>query len=94
MTGVPRAIAAAILWMATVALVLATLVEEGDLCHPSGWTQSWSWIIVAFLAAGAMFASLRGRLVVKVMAAAVVGALVGGGFWLLLVGQWVGACTA
>jgi hypothetical protein len=35
-TGLPRAIAAAILWIATVALVLATLVEEGDLCHQSG----------------------------------------------------------
>jgi hypothetical protein len=93
MTGVPRAIAAGILWISTVALVLATLVEEGDLCHPSGWTQS-SWVVVGFLAAGAMFASLRGRLIVKVMAAAVVGALVGGGFLLLLVGQWVGACTA
>ena len=49
---------------------------------------------MAFLAAGAMFASLRGRLVVKVMAAVVVGALVGGGLLLLLFWRWVGACTA
>jgi hypothetical protein len=70
-----------------------TLVQEGDLCHPSGWTQS-SWVVVAFLAAGAVFASLRGRLIAKVMAAVVVGALVGGGFWLLLLGRWVSACTA
>jgi len=93
MTAVPRAIAAAILRIATVALVVVTLVEEGDLCHPSGWTHS-SWVVVGFLAAGAMFASLRGRLIAKVMAAVVVGALVGGGFWLLLVWRWVGACTA
>jgi len=91
--SIPRAIAAAILWIATVALVVVTLVEEGDLCHPSGWTQS-SWVLVAFLAAGAMFASLRGRLIVKVMAAAVVGTLVGGGFWFVLVARWAGACTA
>jgi hypothetical protein len=92
--SIPRAIAAAILSIATVALVVVTLVEEGnDLCHPSGWTQS-SWVVVAFLAAGAMFASLRGRLIVKVMAAVVVGALVGGGFWFVLVARWAGACTA
>jgi hypothetical protein len=91
--SIPRAIAAATLWITTVALVVVTLVEEGDLCHPSGWTQS-SWVVVAFLTAGATFASLRGRLAIKVMAAASTGALVGGGFWLLLVGQWAGACTA
>jgi hypothetical protein len=88
-----RAIAAAILWIATLAFVIVTPVGEGDLCHPSGWTQS-SWVVVAILAAGAMFASLRGRLVAKVMAALIAGAVVGGGFWLLLVGSWVGACTA
>jgi len=65
----PQAIAAAILWIATVAVVVVTVAEQGDLCHPSGWTER-SWLAVAFLAAGAMFASLEGRLIAKVTAAA------------------------
>lgn len=93
MQGVPRAVVAAILWIATAALVVVTLASEEDLCHPSGWTQ-WSWVAVAFLAAGATFASLRARLVVKVVVSVVAGALAGGGFLFLLVAQWVGACTA
>jgi hypothetical protein len=82
-----------ILWIATATLVAVTLANDGDLCHPSGWKQS-SWIVVAFLAAAAMFASLRARLAVKVAASVVAGALIGGGFWFFLVAQWVGACTA
>jgi hypothetical protein len=88
-----RAIAAVILWMVTVALSAVTLMTEGDLCHPGGWTYS-SWIAVAFSAGAAMFMSLRGRLILDVAVAVLVGALFGGGFWLLLVGQWVSACTA
>lgn len=91
--GAPRALVAAMLWIATAALVVLTLADGGDLCHPSGWKQS-SWVAVAFLAAGAMFASLRGRLIVKVVGSVVAGAVAGGGFWFLLVAQWVGACTA
>jgi hypothetical protein len=92
MLGGRRAVAAAILWIATAALVIVTLTNEGDVCHPSGWRQL-SWVVVAFLAAGAMFASLRASLTVKLAASAVVGVLAGGGFWFLLVAQWVGACT-
>ena len=88
-----RAIAAVILWMVTVALMAVTLIAEGDVCDPGGWTYS-SWIVVALSAGAAMFASLHGRLIVNVTAAVLVGALVGGGFWLLLLGQWVSACTA
>jgi hypothetical protein len=93
MLEAPRALVAAILWIATAALVVVILADEGDLCHPSGWKQS-SWVAVAFLAAGAMFASLRGSLIPTVVASVVAGALAGGGFWFLLVAQWVGACTA
>ena len=88
-----RAIVAVILWTVTIALIAVTLIAEGDPCHPGGWANS-SWIAVAFSAGAAMFASLRGRLIVKVMAALVVGALVGGGFLVVLFGRWVGACTA
>jgi hypothetical protein len=88
-----RAIAAVILWMVTVTLMAVTLIARGDLCHPSGWTYS-SWKVVALSAGAAMFASLHARLIVNVTAAVLVGALVGGGFWLLLLGQWVSACTA
>ena len=84
---------ASLIWIAAAALVVVTFADGGDLCHPSGWKQS-SWVAVAFLAAAAMFASLSGRPVVKVVATVVVGVLVGGGFWFLLVAQWVGACTA
>ena len=87
-----RAIVATILGMVTVALMAVTLIDYRDLCDPSGWTQS-SWVVVGLFAAGAMFASLRAHLVVKVMAAVLVGAVVGGGFWLLLLGKWVSACT-
>jgi hypothetical protein len=93
MRGIPRAGVAATLWIASAAIVVVTLANEEDLCHPSGWKQ-WSWVAVAFLAAGAMFASLRARLIVKVVVSVVAGALAGGGFWFLLVAQWVGACTA
>jgi hypothetical protein len=88
-----RAIAAVILWTVTVALIAVTLITKGDPCNPGGWTYS-SWIAVAFCAGAAMFVSLRGRLIVDVAVAVLVGALFGGGFWLLLVGQWVSACTA
>ena len=88
-----RAIAAVILWMVTVTLMAVTLIAKGDVCHPGGWTYS-SWWVVAFSAGAAMFASLHGRLIVNFMAAVLVGALIGGGFWLLLLGQWVSACAA
>jgi hypothetical protein len=89
-----RTIVAAILSMVTVTLMAVTLIGAGDLCHPNGWTESWSWIVVGLFAAGAMFASVRRPLSVRFMAAVVAGTVVGGGFWLLLVGSWVSACTA
>jgi hypothetical protein len=87
-----RAIVAVILWTVTIALIAVTLIAEGDPCHPGGWANS-SWIAVAFSAGAAMFASLRGRLIVNFTAALLVGALVGGALLLVLFGQWVSACT-
>ena len=93
MPGARRGIVAATLSIGSAALVVVTLADDADLCHPTGWKQS-AWIAAAVLAAGAIFASLRGRLLVKVVASIVAGALVAGGFLFLLLAQWVGACTA
>ena len=88
-----RTLVALLLWLGTAALVVTTFVGQGDPCTPAAWSF-WTWQAVGVAAAGAMFASLRWRLIFSVPVAVVVGGVVWAGLGFLLVASWVGACTA
>lgn len=89
----PRALVAALLWVATLALVVVSHVANSTTCHPGAWV--WLLSLPAGLCAAAGTAALlRTAAVTTVVLCVGVGAFVGIGNWFLLVASWVGGCTA
>jgi hypothetical protein len=88
-----RALVAALLWLTTSGLAVATFVDSGDPCTPSDWSV-WTMAAVGFSAAAATFASIRTRPTVALAGALVAGTVIGGGVWLLALMRWVSNCTA
>jgi hypothetical protein len=80
-------------WGGTVALVALAFATWGDAC---GSDAPFPWLSIGsgVLAAAATFASIRTRRALAVLAALLVGAVVGGGMLLIGLLHWVGSCTA
>jgi hypothetical protein len=84
---------AVFLWLATTALVAATLAGQVDTCHPSDWSF-WTLVAVGFGSAGAITASLRTRVSVALAIGVLGGLVIDFVFYFLLVLRWVGSCAA